>query len=289
MESSAPRRKPPLTVAIPASVVADTPHLREKTSKLGLIGRALAIFRVDYVVIYQDEGGRREGELRFVERVLAYMATPQYLRRALFQLSPELRYAGILPPLRTPHHPVKKSVRDLRVGEVRQGLVVKRGKTLPQVDIGVEKPALLEGVLPSERLLNVQVTRLEGGDVYVKPVALEEIPSYWGFQVECVNRPLDEVVKRGNYGLTVATSKFGTPLERVAESLVEEWRRAGKVLVAFGSPTEGLREILARRRLRVEDLFDYTVNTVGKQGTETVRVEEALTASLAVFNFLLER
>jgi predicted SPOUT superfamily RNA methylase MTH1 len=36
-----------LTVAVPNSLVADVPHLREKTSRLGFLGRALGIFRVD--------------------------------------------------------------------------------------------------------------------------------------------------------------------------------------------------------------------------------------------------
>ena len=43
-------QKKKLSIAIPASVVSDTPHLREKTSKIGLVGRAVAIFRVDEIV-----------------------------------------------------------------------------------------------------------------------------------------------------------------------------------------------------------------------------------------------
>ena len=59
-----PKREPSLTIAIPASLTSDTPHLREKTYKIGLIGRAAAIFRVDKIIVlsdfpYQDqcEGG----------------------------------------------------------------------------------------------------------------------------------------------------------------------------------------------------------------------------------------
>jgi hypothetical protein len=46
--------KKQLAVAVPASMISDTPHLREKTSKVGFIGRAAAIFRVDEIVIYRD-------------------------------------------------------------------------------------------------------------------------------------------------------------------------------------------------------------------------------------------
>jgi hypothetical protein len=37
----------------------------------------------------------------------------------------------------------------------------------------------------------------------------------------------------------------------------------------------------------LSELVDFVVNTVPMQGTETVRTEEALIASLAVFNIIL--
>jgi predicted SPOUT superfamily RNA methylase MTH1 len=45
-----------------------------------------------------------------------------------------------------------------------------------------------------------------------------------------------------------------------------------------------LHEIAADEGWRLEDVFDYVVNTVPCQGTETVRTEEALLATLAVLN-----
>jgi len=36
--------------------------------------------------------------------------------------------------------------------------------------------------------------------------------------------------------------------------------------------------------LKLEDIADFVVNTIPKQGTETVRTEEALIASLAILN-----
>jgi hypothetical protein len=54
--------------------------------------------------------------------------------------------------------------------------------------------------------------------------------------------------------------------------------------LAFGAPALGLNEIVAREGLRLEDIVDFVVNTIPLQGTETVRTEEALIASLAVLN-----
>ena len=120
--------KKKLAIAIPASVISDTPHLREKTSKIGLIGRAAAIFRVDEIIVYPDNPKANQvRDLDFISLLLNYLETPQYLRKRLFKLEPSLQFAGILPPLRTPHHPVSGKTRDLKVGEYREGLVLSQG------------------------------------------------------------------------------------------------------------------------------------------------------------------
>ena len=88
--------KKKLSIAIPASVISDTPHLREKTSKIGLIGRAAAIFRVDEIIIYSDNPKTNQMlDMDFIALLLSYLETPQYLRKALFKIEPRLQYAGI--------------------------------------------------------------------------------------------------------------------------------------------------------------------------------------------------
>jgi len=74
-----------------------------------MIARILAIFQVKEIIIspigsYKNQS--REGDL--ISTVLHYMETPQYLRRYLFSITSNLRYAGFLPPLRTSHHPLTK-------------------------------------------------------------------------------------------------------------------------------------------------------------------------------------
>ena len=105
-----------LSIGIPASVILDTPHLREKTSKIGLVGRAAAIFRVDEIIIYPDNPRvNQTADMDLIATLLAYMETPQYLRKRLFKLRPELQYAGILPPVRTPHHPLNRRMKNLKI------------------------------------------------------------------------------------------------------------------------------------------------------------------------------
>ena len=96
-----------LTITIPDSVLRDAPDLRTKTAKVGEIARAFAVHRVTDVVIYHDPiENVPSSEKNLLISLLRYIETPQYLRKLLFPLQKHLRYAGLLPPLATPHHPL---------------------------------------------------------------------------------------------------------------------------------------------------------------------------------------
>lgn len=274
-----------LVIAIPASVISDTPHLREKTAKVGLIGRAAAIFRADEIVVYRDSQRERQtADLDLVAALLSYIETPQYLRKRLFKLEPQLRYAGILPPLRTPNHLVSGKAEDLKVGEYREGVVVSKVKKGLLVDIGVGQPALLRG--KQQRIgerLTLQVMKVEGR-VEVEAANRTEVPDYWGYMVTVERCSLRYAVEYVKADLKLATSKKGSKFADIANKLSRNWRRANSVLVVFGSPVRGLYDIAVDEGCRLEDVFGFVVNTVPGQGTETVRTEEAVLASLAVLN-----
>ena len=277
-----------LSIAIPASVVSDTPHLREKTSKIGLIGRAAAIFRVNEIIIYPDCPGVNQGsDMNLVASLLAYMETPQYLRKTLFKLKPILQYAGILPPLRTLHHPLNRRSKDLKVGEYREGVALSKTREGTLVDIGVESPALvMNSPLTAGRRVTVRVVRT-GKHAKAELVNRDEVPTYWGYSITAEKRFFGEIAKSRSFDLTIATSRYGLPFAQVAEQIVEKWLRASSVLLAFGAPAVGLNEIVASEGLRLQNVVDFVVNTIPSQETETVRTEEALIASLAVFNAAL--
>ena len=282
------KRQIPLSVAIPSSIVADTPHLREKTYKVGLIGRACAIFRVDDVVIYPDgKGQNTSNQIDFVSNILSYMETPQYLRKRIFPVRPLFKYLGILPPLRTPHHPIAKYARDLKLNEYREGVVIKSEGNRSYMDIGVEKTAVLQEVkLPIRKRVTVRLVSLQKEHPEVCLARREEIDLYWGYDVTASSLPLGRTIRTGSYDLAIATSRYGTPLTQVSEEVGQRYRASKGVLIAFGSPSEGLKEIMRRENLKVEDVFDFTVNVIERQGTKTVRTEEAVFASLAALEII---
>jgi len=277
--------KKKLAIAIPASTASDTPHLREKTAKVGSIGRAAAIFRVDEIIVYPDKPEENQAwDLDFVAFLLNYLETPQYLRKRLFKLDPRLQFAGILPPLRTPHHPVNSKIRDLKAGEYREGLVLSKAKDGLLVDVGVEQPAILrepQHVIGDR--LTLQVVNV-GERVEVQTVNRGDIDAYWGFRVSKENKPFGQIVAEGGFDLTIATARLGEGFREVADEIAAKWSRAQNVLVAFGAPARGLHEIAKEEGAKLEALVDFVVNTIPEQGTATVRTEEALLATLAIFN-----
>jgi predicted SPOUT superfamily RNA methylase MTH1 len=222
--------------------------------------------------------------LDLIATLLGYMETPQYLRKRLFRIEPRLQFAGILPPLRTPHHPVSGKTRDLRAGEYREGVVLSETKEGLLVDVGVEQPALLrEKQHTLAERLTLQVVKTDGR-VEVQLANRVDVPDYWGYAVKVERRSLRSAVESTAADLALGTSRKGKALAEAAGELAGRWKEAMSILVVFGSPTRGLYEITADEGVRVEELLDFVVNTVPEQGSETVRTEEAVLASLAVLN-----
>jgi predicted SPOUT superfamily RNA methylase MTH1 len=256
-----------LAVAVPASVISDTPHLREKTAKIGLIGRAAAVFRVDEIIVYPDNAGKskQKNEADLIALLLSYLETPQYLRKRFFKLDPRLQYAGILPPLRTPHHPLNRKAKKLKVGEYREGVTLSRTKEGILVDIGVEHPGLMrENQWSLDKRLTLQIVTADER-VEVQAVNREEVPSYWGYKVKVENRGFGRLVENGKFDLTIATSKIGVKFADVAEKMAEQWRKSDYTLVAFGAPARGLHEILEDEGVDLDDVADFVVNMVPEQ------------------------
>jgi methyltransferase len=277
--------KKKLSIAIPASVISDTPHLREKTSKIGLIGRSAAIFRVEEIILYPDNAKvDQRRDLQFIALLLNYLETPQYLRKSLFQLEADLQFAGILPPLRIPSHPISGKTKHLKVGEYREGVIQGETKEGLLVDIGVQQPSLMrQKQFKINERLTLQVVSV-GETIEVQQVSRDEVPHYWGYRVQVEKRPFGQIAREGDFDLRLATARVGDNFSDVSDAVAKKWSGSQRVLVAFGAPSRGLHEIAQDEGLKLEALADFVLNTVPNQGTATVRTEEALLASLAVLN-----
>jgi methyltransferase len=279
------RRSQIISVALPASLTLDIPHLREKTARLGFVSRALATFRIEEAIIYRDrDGDELEREARLIQKMLNYIETPQYLRRLLFKMDPDLQYAGTLPPLRTPNHPDKANPSP---GLLREGVVVQSGPS-SMIEAGFRDLVRVKSKLLTAERVTIRLTRglpqLEGE--IVEP---SRLTIYWGFRVARGNVSLSEIIRSRKFDLTISTSRKGKDVREITPELVERWKRSPHILVAFGSPNDGIPEILARSGMNVSEAMNFNINTVPDQGVETVRTEEALWGALAVLNVLEQR
>jgi predicted SPOUT superfamily RNA methylase MTH1 len=277
------RSKGTLTVAIPASILSLPSHFREKTALAGFVGRVATIFRVDRILVYRDLASEDQtGDARLLVKILQYLDTPQYLRRLVYPIDDDLRYVGILPPLRGPHHPLPQELEQLSPGDLREGVVVDSRSGESQVDIGLETPVpMIDPLQKVGRRVTVKILR--GGPDYLVRLALpEEIRSYWGYTVSDCAASLGGLLSGFRFDLVIATSREGESWTRVAKEIGRRIAGADSTLLLFGSHRAGLREILSHENLKLKDIVEFTVNTIPSQGTATVRTEEALFASLAL-------
>lgn len=277
--------RPSISVLLPSSLVADAPDLRQRTLKVGLVGRTLAIFRVGRVCLYNDDDPKvrdQEAQAKLITKILRYLEAPQYLRKHLFPRTRELRYAGILPPLRTPHHPLRGERTE--EGDYREAFVLKADEHSSLLELGLpEKGTVSEWLEPGGRL-TVRLGRpLDKNQRAVTIISREEIDEYWGFEViRAVT--LTEALNELKASCVIGTSRRGQNLYEGIERIKSN--NPSSVAVAFGGPYWGLYEICERQGVDAGKLFDVVVNTIPQQGTATVRTEEALIASLALLNVL---
>ncbi|WP_101294434.1 putative RNA uridine N3 methyltransferase [Halegenticoccus soli] len=286
-----------LTVCVPSSLAREAEDQREATRKLGYVARAAAVFRADRLVVFPDrEGERRQrwgGE--FVATVLEYAATPPYLRQEAWGKRDELRSVGVLPPLLV--SPQTGSEPD-GSGSLRQGIVTEVGpEGRVRVNCGLQHPISLIAPPGMEVEEGERVTVRISSREPVRARIVDEAPP--GFVVERVDLP--EALGREDAGVRIATSRHGRKLS-VSRLSDLAGRLAGGMTVAFGAPERGLPEILG---VAVEDIpagptgegfspvdesdgrsvepdpgFDLWLNTIPRQGSEVVRTEEAMFASL---------
>jgi len=275
-----------LSVLLPTSLVADASNLQHKTIKVGLIGRAFAIFRVDNVILYNDDDPKTKNqaaEAKLIATLLRYIETPQYLRKLLFPRERNLRYAGLLPPLRTPHHPL--SDERTRLGEHREAVVIRTDKHGSTLEMGLPEMGVTSEKFNVGQRLTVRLgERLDRNCIAVTHAAREQIDEYWGYETS-LTKNLADALKYSKADYIVGTSRHGKNLYEAVRGI--ESSNPMRVAVAFGGPYAGLLEICERQGVDAKEFFDIVTNTIPQQGTATVRTEEALVVTLGLLNALL--
>ncbi len=278
-----------ISIAIPSNVLENCSDLRSKTQKIGQIARACVIYKVDEVIIYSINRKFLKDfskDITLLKNILEYLDCPQYLRRFLFPKLPIFKYVGTLPPLRTPHHPIEKKASQLIADSVREGAVLFSNDIFSEIDIGIETPIRIQvpNLSPKSRI-KLRI-RKNGNSISGEPIIKAEIKQYWGFDIRIFKDSITQLIKKFEISLKIATSRYGTPIKK-KDLKIFKLDEINKILLLFGSPHMGLFEIFKRNGLKLDELVDLIFNIAPEQGTKTIRVEEAILATLGILNSLI--
>ncbi|CAM9190506.1 unnamed protein product [Lampetra fluviatilis] len=290
-----------VSLALPGSILENAQSAELRSYLAGQVARALAIFAVDEVVVFDEQGADRKsaedespgagkhgyGSVQLA-RILQYLECPQYLRKAFFPKHKDLQYAGLLNPVDSPHH-----MRRDEESPYREGVVLEqRGAPGASASANCGLYKARGGVVharqrqqPGTRYpypTRYPVTRTRPGRVVAPHVPRTRAGIYWGYTVRLASGLGDvftECPFKGGYDLTIGTSERGASVDDVS---LPPFRH---LLLVFGG-LQGLESSLASdRRLRVAEpslLFHLYLNTCPGQASRTIRTEEAILISLAM-------
>ncbi|TMW62299.1 hypothetical protein Poli38472_009792 [Pythium oligandrum] len=289
-----------LTIAIPGSIIDNAQTKELKTYLAGQVARAAVIFQVDEIVVFDDQLGasKDEGPNKrandchvFLLRILQYLETPQYLRRALFPMHSDLSCAGLLNPLDCPHH-----LRGTEWSVYREGVVVDRPlkeKEGSHVNVGLQREVVVDKRIQPGVRVTVKIDEATKdhkkkmmGKLVSSAEPREQLGVYWGYTARFASS-LSNVWKdcpfQGGYDLKIGTSERGNVCVDDDDFKLPRHRHA---LVVFGG-VAGIEECVNADETipangdEAHTLFDMWVNTCPTQGSRTIRSEEAVLVSLS--------
>ena len=258
-----------LYIAIPDSSLLDEQTKRDKSIKISQIARACSIFRVKTIYIYHDVSFRYEkDDLNLLKTILRYLDTPQYLRKILYPRMEILEYAGILHPIKSPHHKDREDIKNIKIGDVRVGVIAKdKGKFYVDVGLGSLVPFKGSGFIGKK--VNVLFTSAYP-NLQTREATEEQFDkTYWGYNVKVISN-LAKLLNTAQNTEILITYKEGEFFKMKEGKLLERMQYNRNLLVVFGSPKKGVDEILTNEGSSIR-YYDFVVNMFPFQGTATVR------------------
>src|SRR5215210_694910 len=210
---------PDLWITIPDSSLSDEQTKRDKSIKIAQFARACSIFRVTRVYIYHDSlSDFEKDDPHLLKTIFRYLDTPQYLRKMLFPMMHQLQYAGILHPIKAPHHRVLEDIKKVKAGDVRTGVIVKvKGQLFVEVGLGSLVPFVGEGF--EGKKLNVKFSA-PYPNLKATKATEQDIFDYWGYEVKEVPS-LSKLLTSVEKTEVVITSRRGSYFKNIESRFAE--------------------------------------------------------------------
>ncbi len=267
-----------LWVALPDSCLIESQTILEKSYKISQISRACSIFRVKKIFIYHDKSTKVEKiDKKIAKIILEYLDTPPYLRKKIYPKMWILKHAGILPPIKSPHHKTLIDIKNIKNNEIRFGIVTKQNDSL-YVDVGLQKLIKYKGTQIGKKVL-VKISN--NGELSAEDSVKEELEGYWGYDVQFAES-LSSLLGNTNCEILM-TSIEGLQFTKHVDELIDKLELSKNLLVVFGGPKFGLRKIMEYENKKISERH-YFLNMFPEQGTQTVRLEEAILGTLSIVN-----
>jgi len=187
-----------------------------------------------------------------------------------------LQHAGSLPPIKSPHHKTRVDIRSVK-NEIRFGFVVKQNDML-YVDVGLEQLISYKGNQLGKKVL-VKISN--NGQFFAEDIEKNQVPGYWGYDVEYVDS-LSELLETQKCEVLM-TSVEGSQFTKHVTEMMKRIRISKDLLIVFGGPRFGLPKILESENKKISPNH-LLMNMFPRQGTQTVRLEEAILGTLSIVN-----
>jgi len=276
-------------IAIPDSFLYDVKSDIDRTAKIFQLSRSLSIFRIEKLTIYHDRIlNPTYKEREFLITILEYLDTPQYLRRKIYPRLDILKTVGRLHPLRSPHHKDKDSVSHLKNGEVRVGLLEKRGREF-LVDVGLDYSVKYIGDQKEVGTkLNVKLIK-QKKHLLATDTNIDDLRNllYWGYRVQYIQE-IRDLIHKFDKSKVILTSRYAKQFDGLYlnNNFANDSPVTNTILLVFGSPKFGLKSIFEAAKIDISEYKSY--NFFPSQGTQTIRMEEAIFGVLCILNFYTE-
>jgi len=242
-----------------------------------MIARACAIFKINQIFIYQD-GKQNKNDSALLSTSLKYLETPQYFRKEIFPKTQLLKYAGVLQPLNISSHITTSNQKMIKTGDVRDALIIDyKGKKF--LNIGTNKLIQYFGKMKSGARIAIQIKTTQP-ELTAKEISRDSIKDYWGYNVK--ERPNLLSILSTWKGKIILTSKKGKNFSRLDAKKITDPNEP--TLIVFGTTNKGVYDILGSniKKIQNANVFNFFPN----QGTQTVRLEEAILGTLSIINIL---
>ena len=249
--------------------------MKIKHGKFFQIARAAGIFQINNIIIYKD-GREFENDSKLLSTILRYLETPQHFRKRLYPKSGLLQFVGALSPIKMPNQGGTSDAKQVKKDDIREGVIFpKEGRKF--IDLGIDYSVPYHGKKDIGKRTIVKI-KDTFPNFTVYDIEKNQIPKFWSYNVKHGGN-LFSLLSEWK-GPKILTSRKSKKIKE--EDMQKILSSKEEILVVFGTTDKGIHEMLDKKINNIQNFKAW--NFFAHQGTETVRLEEAILGCLSIIN-----